>query len=275
MATATRSKPFTCSFVAMTIEISDVRYACDPIDPGESGTRAFRLTKHGKDRDVYDVLRRHDGTVACDCPDFEFRHEGLTDAPCKHGRALVELGLMPAPLAPESAPAVEVIEPAPPAPCCTPEEPAPCLACTPAEPAPVAEPAPDPDAFPPDQVDPGDVESPPELWPDECDDHVWNLGPDPADEPAPPTLSLAELVDRQADAYRAWPLDAGQMIARALDELALRVRLTDASTPAEFAARVEVLDRDIREQWEAIGFEQGKASCPCHDGAGSAWGHMA
>jgi hypothetical protein len=250
MATATRSKPFTCSFVAMTIEISDVRYACDPLDPGESGTRAFRLTKHGKDRDVYDVIRRPDGSVACDCPDYEFRRDGLTAEPCKHGRALVELGLMPAP-------------------CCDPTEPAPCLACTPAEPD-LA-----PDVIPGDLVDPGDVESDPELWPDGWDDHVWNLGPDPADEPAPPTLSLAELVDRQADAYRAWPLDAGRMIARALDELALKIRMTDAATPAEFEARKDTLDADARAQWEAIGYEEGRASCPCHDHAGSAFGHSA
>jgi hypothetical protein len=65
------------------------------------------------------------------------------------------------------------------------------------------------------------------------------------------------------------------MIARCLDELALKIRMTDATTPAEFEARIEVLDADARASWEAIGFEQGKASCPCHDHAGPAFGHPA
>ena len=88
-------------------------------------------------------------------------------------------------------------------------------------------------------------------------------------------LTLAELVDRQAAFYRGWNNGAGEMIARAMDELALKIRLTDATTPDEFEARVEILDRDVREQWEAIGFEQGKAACPCHRQTGSMFGHMA
>jgi hypothetical protein len=93
--------------------------------------------------------------------------------------------------------------------------------------------------------------------------------------PADATLTLAELVDRQAAFFRAWPLEAGEMIARAMDELALRVRLVDAATPSEYEARADVLDRESRSQWEAIGFEQGKASCPCHDAVPSAFGHHA
>jgi hypothetical protein len=65
------------------------------------------------------------------------------------------------------------------------------------------------------------------------------------------------------------------MFARAMDELALRVRLTDASTPAEFEARAEVLDADARAGREAIEYEEGKAACPCHGHAGPAFGHMA
>ena len=58
-------------------------------------------------------------------------------------------------------------------------------------------------------------------------------------------LTLAELVDRQAAFYRGWNNAAGEMMARAMDELALKVRLTDATTPDEFEARVEILDHHV------------------------------
>jgi hypothetical protein len=109
--TAPRVKParepraFTCSFVSMTIEINDVRYSVDPIDAGEFGIRAYRLTKHSGDHAIHDVLRTHAGPVECSCPDFVCRRQGLTDEPCKHGLALLTLGLLPAPAAPAPAPA--------------------------------------------------------------------------------------------------------------------------------------------------------------------------
>jgi hypothetical protein len=46
---------------------------------------------------VYDLARRHDGRVTCDCPHYTARIEGLSEDLCKHGRALVELKLLPAP----------------------------------------------------------------------------------------------------------------------------------------------------------------------------------
>jgi hypothetical protein len=49
------------------------------------------------------------------------------------------------------------------------------------------------------------------------------------------------------------------MIAWTLDGLALKIRLTDASTPEEFDAREGVLDDEAREQWESVGFENGQA----------------
>lgn len=87
-------------------------------------------------------------------------------------------------------------------------------------------------------------------------------------------LTLAELVDRQVAFYRGWDNPAGEMIARALEELALKVRMTDATTPDEFEARVEILDAQVRADWEAIGYEEGRDSCR-RDQAGSAFGHMA
>lgn len=168
-------------------------------------------------------------------------------------------------------------------PCCSAEV-APCKACFEVYPA--------PDVFIPGElVDPDDAESDPELWPDGWDEHIWNIGPDPsAGEPDVPTaedeadyrewsqesdarqhldhserLTLDELCYRQAAFYRGWSNAAGDMLADAMAELALKVRMTDATTPADFAARKDILDREARDQWESVGFENGKASCPCHD----------
>lgn len=78
-----------------------------------------------------------------------------------------------------------------------------------------------------------------------------------------PAASLAALVDREADAYRSWGTPEGELLARTLDELALKVRMTDATTPQEYEGRIEVLDAEIRRRWEAIGFEAGKAASDC------------
>jgi hypothetical protein len=104
-------KPFTTSFVSITISINDTRYSVDPFPAGEFGTKAFRLSKHSGDHAVYDVVRTHLGIVECDCADFESRHRG-NGGVCKHGRALVALELLAAPTAvAELAPDVE-LEPA-------------------------------------------------------------------------------------------------------------------------------------------------------------------
>jgi hypothetical protein len=127
------------------------------------------------------------------------------------------------------------------------------------------------DAFPSEMAAAWDAEAPAELWGDDCDDDVWMTGPEPfdptpADEAAfapAERMTLAELVDRQADQYRAWANPVGEMLAQAMDRLALQIRLTAATTPAELEARVDELDAAQRETWEAIGFEQGRSSCPC------------
>jgi hypothetical protein len=286
---AREPRAFSCSFVSMTIEINDVRYSVDAIDAGEFGTKAYRLTKHTADRAVHDVLRTHAGPIECSCPDFVCRRQGLTDEPCKHGLALLTLGLLPAlatatredipgvtrvrdefdgPAAdalPDRGQDLARLEVARHADVWDPAEVGPDGRPWEGEPAPA-----EADVFPPDRIDPDDAESDPELWDEGWDDHTWNLDPAPADA----TLDLAELVDRQAASYRAWSTEAGEMIARALDELALKIRMVDATTPAEYRARIEVLDAGIREQYEAIGFENGRASCQ-GEPAGAAWGHGA
>jgi hypothetical protein len=52
-----------------------------------------------------------------------------------------------------------------------------------------------------------------------------------------------------------------------MDELALKIRMTDATTPEEYEGRIEVLDDGIREQWEDHGYEAGlqaaRNECRC------------
>src|SRR4051812_23218654 len=68
-----------------TVEIKGADYLVRTIDAGECGVSAVRLTKLSS-HESYDVIRRHDGLVACDCPSYVFRYEG-TDQTCKHGVA--------------------------------------------------------------------------------------------------------------------------------------------------------------------------------------------
>jgi hypothetical protein len=60
---------------------------------GDWGTQCWRLSKHGPRGEVYDVWMTRGGHVACDCPDFQYRHRGTTSR-CKHGCSAVEMGLI-------------------------------------------------------------------------------------------------------------------------------------------------------------------------------------
>ena len=63
-----------------------------PIDPS-IGADAYSLQDIDRNR-IYSVHRSADGEVVCDCGDFTWRKAG-SGSPCKHGRRLVELGLIP------------------------------------------------------------------------------------------------------------------------------------------------------------------------------------
>jgi hypothetical protein len=71
---------------------------------------------------------------------------------------------------------------------------------------------------------------------------------------------LAELVEHQAAFYRSWPTNAGRLLAEALEALASQVRYLNATTPAEFEARAGTIEQEARQQWEDVGYEQGKAA---------------
>lgn len=70
-------------------------------------------------------------------------------------------------------------------------------------------------------------------------------------------LTLAEVVDHEARAYRAWGTPAGEFLARQMERLAQLVRWTGASTPEEHEARMEVWDDEVREQCFDRGYREG------------------
>lgn len=175
------------------------------------------------------------------------------------------------------------------------------------------------DVFPAEIMDPNDLESPPELWPDWCDADTWCVtesdpatrpswvaeawvaDPEPDEAPDGPTaedladfqawkdelavrrhldrsstMTLDGLAESVAAHFRTWGNDAGDLFARTLEDLARSVRQTSARTPAEFIARRDQADAVARETLEAIAFDEGLASCPCHsrDSFPAAFGHL-
>jgi hypothetical protein len=76
--------------------------------------------------------------------------------------------------------------------------------------------------------------------------------------------TLAETVDHEALAYRAWGTPDGDFLARQIDRLAQLIRLTGAQTPGQFEDRLEVYECDMRAREYDRGFEDGanRSYCP-------------
>ena len=76
--------------------------------------------------------------------------------------------------------------------------------------------------------------------------------------------TLAELVDHEALAYRAWGTPEGDFLARQMERLAQLIRFTQAETPQEFEDRLEVYEFDLRAREYDRGFEDGttRSYCP-------------
>jgi hypothetical protein len=82
---------------AMMIHINGKFYLCRPVPAGEHAEKAFRLTpldRRGRKGEPYDVTRDELGIVACTCGDYTFRRQDEPNGPCKHGAALIALGLL-------------------------------------------------------------------------------------------------------------------------------------------------------------------------------------
>ncbi|MHB1556025.1 MAG: hypothetical protein ACYC61_00965 [Isosphaeraceae bacterium] len=79
--------------------------------------------------------------------------------------------------------------------------------------------------------------------------------------PAVPTngqpMTLPEVIEHEAMAYRAWGTPAGDFLARQMERLAQLVRWTGATTPEDHEARMEVWDDELREQWYERGYQDG------------------
>jgi hypothetical protein len=76
--------------------------------------------------------------------------------------------------------------------------------------------------------------------------------------------TLAEVVDHEAMAYRAWGTPEGDFLARQMERLAQLIRLTEAETPGEFEDRLEVYECDLRAREYDRGFDDGtiRSYCP-------------
>jgi hypothetical protein len=74
-------------------------------------------------------------------------------------------------------------------------------------------------------------------------------------------LTLDQLVEHQIQFYEGWNNEAGKWFALHMTELLIKYRGAGSpSTPAEAVARIEILEQDVRHDWEARGYEEGKAA---------------
>lgn len=92
------------NIVSMSISIGSVPYRCRILPTPDAGcSRTIRLGKEDGTR--YHVSRTLDGAILCDCESATYRPATI----CKHGRALIALGLHDAPVIADEAP----LEPSP------------------------------------------------------------------------------------------------------------------------------------------------------------------
>jgi hypothetical protein len=81
-----------CSLI---LSIRGVKYRVRPVACQCNASKCYELRKLA-DGTVYHVSR-HEHGVECTCADWTWKRNGLTDLPCKHGAALLALGLLDAP----------------------------------------------------------------------------------------------------------------------------------------------------------------------------------
>src|SRR3989442_16030799 len=89
-----KSKSRPADTCRLTLHIRGVAYAVTPLraDRGAGCRKLYRLRK--ADGTAYHVARLDAGHTHCDCPDFEFRREGLDKLGCKHIKSLRATGLL-------------------------------------------------------------------------------------------------------------------------------------------------------------------------------------
>jgi hypothetical protein len=77
-------------------------------------------------------------------------------------------------------------------------------------------------------------------------------------------MSLLEVVEHEALAYRAWHTPEGDFLASQMERLAQLIRWTGATTPEEHEARMDVWDETVREQWFERGMAEARARMGRH-----------
>lgn len=273
--------------------IDEASYAVYPVRDiqDEEIAKAFTFAKRTQGgaiegQAVYTVARHADGRLTCECPDFVTRHEDKGTL-CKHGECCVRMGLLDAPVC-ATAHKPEPIPPAPTEPIGSIPSPADRLRSSMfgiALPKPQAAPR----AFAEGLLDESPAPAPePCCSPSEASPCAQCLGADDTDagrlvdflptnldgaaalaDHDPDRLSLAELVEAQARAFRAWNLGAADLMAERLEELAAEVRLTNAATPDQFRDRIDVIrmdeDRRLIAFGEDVGFADGLAAADRRD----------
>jgi hypothetical protein len=89
---ATTSSERRTDVSSLVLLIGSTPYVVQPLPhESEEERRVFRLLK--ADGAAYDLAETRYG-LACDCPDFIFRRDGLDPNGCKHVKALVRHGLL-------------------------------------------------------------------------------------------------------------------------------------------------------------------------------------
>jgi hypothetical protein len=74
-------------------------------------------------------------------------------------------------------------------------------------------------------------------------------------------LTLDQLIEHQIQFYERWNNEAGKWFALHMTELLIKYRGAGSpATPAEAVARIEILEQDVRHDWEARGYKEGKAA---------------
>jgi hypothetical protein len=273
MATMTKSAPVrkakkTAPVVTLCLAIDHVCYGVVPItgitDPEIA--RAWRLDKRSGDGEVYDVHRTVNGLVVCDCPSYETTFKGTADT-CKHGKALVAMGLLDAPS--WSAP-VEAAPVEPPAPipqhiidAVVTARPGDrtirdAIAEATADEVPATD---DPDATIPAGSHTVEELAEPIGWPKPAPrfPRLVPAGPRPV-RPAPlpdGRYSLVELVEGQSAYFRGMGSPVFDLMADRLDELARDIRATGATSVADFADRLPILEAERLDRLQYDAFNDG------------------
>src|SRR5271157_308830 len=80
-------------------------------------------------------------------------------------------------------------------------------------------------------------------------------------------VTMLEIVEHEAEGYRAWRTPEGEFLARQMDRLAQLIRWTGATTPEDHEDRMEVWDAEIRDRYWDMGFHEGlvagRRECRC------------